>query len=56
MDRLLWVCLSRIWSDWRAALAIVQPDTVIAWHRKSFRLFWTWKTRAWPTRKTDGSP
>ena len=24
-DRLLWVCLSRIWSDWRAALAIVKP-------------------------------
>src|ERR1019366_7235989 len=45
MDRLLWVLLSRIWSDWRSVLAIVQPDTVIAWHRKGFRLFWTWKIR-----------
>jgi putative transposase len=44
-DRLLWVCLSRIWNDWRSVLAIVQPDTVIAWHRKGFRLFWTWKFR-----------
>jgi putative transposase len=44
-DRLLWVLLSRIWSNWRSALAIVQPDTVLAWHRKSFRLFWTWKVR-----------
>ena len=44
-DRLLWVWLSRIWSDWRSVLAMVQPDTVIAWHRKSFRLFWTWKIR-----------
>jgi len=26
-------------------LVIVKPDTVIAWHRKSFRLFWTWKVR-----------
>jgi len=41
-DRLLWVWLSRIWSDWRSVLVIVRPDTVIAWHRKSFRLFWSW--------------
>ena len=45
LDRLLWVWLSRIWSDWRSALAIVQPETVVAWHRKSFRLFWTWKVQ-----------
>ena len=45
LDRLLWVWLFAIWSDWRSALAIVQPETVIAWHRKSFRLFWTWKVR-----------
>src|SRR5215510_2690495 len=44
-DRLLWICLSRLWSDWRSALAIVKPETVIAWHRAGFRLFWTWKVR-----------
>src|SRR5438445_9553976 len=44
-DRLLWMCLSRLWSDWRSALAIVQPETVLAWHRAGFRLFWTWKVR-----------
>ncbi len=33
------------WSDWRSALVIVKPETVIAWHRKGFRLFWTWKVR-----------
>ena len=27
------------------ALHIVQPETVIAWHRQGFRLFWTWKSR-----------
>jgi hypothetical protein len=27
------------------ALAIVKPETVIAWHRKGFRLFWTWQIR-----------
>src|SRR5467141_1113867 len=45
VDRLLWVWLSRIWSDWRSALAIVKPETVVSWHRKGFRLFWTWKVR-----------
>jgi putative transposase len=44
-DRLLWVLLSRIWCDWRSALAIVKPETVVAWHRAGFRLFWTWKVR-----------
>ena len=44
-DRLLWVWLSRIWSGWRSALAIVKPETVIAWHRVGFRQFWTWKVR-----------
>ena len=29
----------------RPALAIVRPETVVTWHRKGFRLFWTWKVR-----------
>jgi putative transposase len=45
VDRLLWVWLSRIWGDWRSALAIVRPETVVAWHRAGVRLFWTWKVR-----------
>src|SRR5450755_3669591 len=44
-DRIFWVCLSRLWRDWRSTLVIVKPDTVVAWHRKGFRLFWTWKVR-----------
>ena len=44
-DRLLWIWLCEAWSDWRSALAIVKPETVIGWHRKGFRLFWTWKVR-----------
>ena len=43
-DRLLWVCVSRIWSEWRRVLVLVQPDTVLAWHRRGFRLFWSWKS------------
>lgn len=44
-DRLFWAWLSEVWKDWRLSLRIVKPETVIAWHRKSFRLFWTWKVR-----------
>jgi hypothetical protein len=39
-DRIFWVWLRRVWSDWKSALLIVQAETVIAWHRKGFRLFW----------------
>jgi transposase InsO family protein len=51
-DRLLWVGLSEVWINWRSALVIVKPETVIAWHRKAFRLFWTWKVR----RSQPGRP
>jgi len=44
-DRVLWVWLSRVWNDWRAAVLIVRPETVLAWHRRGFRLFWTWRSR-----------
>src|SRR6516225_1151682 len=44
-DRLFWICLSRLWREWRSALAIVKPETVVAWHRAGFRRFWTWKVR-----------
>src|SRR5436309_9082362 len=44
-DRLLWVVLSQLWADWRASLLIVQPATVLAWHRQGFQLYWRWKSR-----------
>jgi putative transposase len=44
-DRIFWVWLRRVWSDWKSALLIVQAETVVAWHRKGFRLFWWWKIR-----------
>jgi hypothetical protein len=49
VDRLLWVWLSRIWSGWRSALAIIRPETVVAWHRKGFRPFWTWRVQIFKT-------
>jgi hypothetical protein len=44
-DRWLWLALSRLWSDWRSRQVIVKPGTVVAWHRKGFCLYWTWKSR-----------
>ena len=44
-DRWLWVVLSRVWTEWRTALLIVKPETVIAWHRQGFRLWWAWKSQ-----------
>jgi len=52
VDRFFWTCLSKLWSSWRNPLVIVKPDTVVAWSRKGFRLFWTWKSR----RGRNGRP
>jgi len=44
-DRAFWVALCRLWPDWQNALILVKLETVIGWHRKGFRLYWTWKSR-----------
>jgi transposase InsO family protein len=45
VDRVFWVLLSRFWGGWRESLAMVKPATVLAWHRRGFKLFWRWKSR-----------
>jgi len=52
-DRFFWVLLSRIWSDWHAALHIVKPETVVRWHRQGFRYYWRWKSRHRGRPKAD---
>ena len=44
-DRLFWSWLSRYWKPWRSVLVLVQPDTVVRWHRSAWRRYWTWKSR-----------
>lgn len=44
-DRLFWVVLRRFWPDWKQALFIVQPETVVRWHRAGFKLYWNWISR-----------
>ena len=55
-DRILWAWLCGIWSEWRSVLVIVKPDTVVAWHRKGFRLFWTWEVRELIRRMSRENP
>jgi len=40
-DRLFWVLLTKAWREWRTALTVVQPDTVLRWHRQWLRHRWT---------------
>jgi len=44
-DRLSWTVLRRIWSRWSDVLVLVQPETVVGWHRAGFRLYWRWRSR-----------
>jgi putative transposase len=43
-DRLFWVLLSRIWPGWRDVVHIVQPDTVVRWHKRAFKFHWRRKS------------
>ena len=42
--RLVLMLLARVFA-WRDALLIVQPATLVRWHRQAFRLFWRWRSR-----------
>ena len=44
-DRVFWVALKRFWGQWRDALIVVRPETVVRWHRQGFRYYWRWKSR-----------
>ena len=44
-DRIFWVLLSKTWIGWKNSLFIVKPETVIKWHRQSFKLYWKRKSK-----------
>ncbi len=44
-DRALWAHLLRRWPGWRSALVVLEPATVVRWHRAGWRRYWTWKSR-----------
>jgi putative transposase len=51
-ERTFWVWLYRLWPSCLQTLTIFKPDTLVRWHRKGFRLYWTWKSR----RRWGGRP
>src|SRR3984893_12951858 len=55
-DRLFWLLLSRAWREWRGAVLIVRPETVVRWHRQWLRRRWTWRSRrTGPGRPSAGA-
>jgi len=44
-DRLFWIMTRILRRDRRRHLVLVQPATVVRWHRQAWRLFWRWKSR-----------
>ena len=55
-DRLFWILLAKGWRDWRSALIVVQPDTVVRWHRQWLRRRWArLSQRRRPGRPTTDS-
>src|SRR5215472_5881602 len=49
-DRMLLVLLVRMVRTWKQALFIVQPQTLLQWHRQGFKLYWKYKSRATPAK------
>ena len=52
IDRVFWILLSKVWPNWRQAVQIVTPATVVRWHRRAFAAYWRWNSRP---RRTTGA-
>jgi hypothetical protein len=44
-DRALLVALAATFAQWREALVLVKPETLLRWHRQGFKLLWTWRSK-----------
>ena len=49
-DRLFRSLLARAWPGWRESPVVVQPATVVSWHRVSWKRYWTFRSRRGPGR------
>ncbi len=49
-DRALMVWMTRMWPSLLGSTRVVQPATILRWHRCGFRAYWRWKSRARPGR------
>jgi hypothetical protein len=44
-DRALLVWMTKLWPSLLGAAQVVQPETILRWHRAGFKIFWRWKSR-----------
>ena len=44
-DRALLIWMTRLWPSLIDAVQVVQPETILRWHRAGFKMFWRWKSR-----------
>src|SRR5437588_2136360 len=49
-DRALLVWMTRVWPSQVGLARVVQPDTIVRWHRAGFRAYWRWKSQGRPGR------
>src|SRR6185436_13957973 len=44
-DRVLLMLMTRLWPGLLKVAQVVQPGTILRWHRAGFRAYWRWKSR-----------
>ena len=44
-DRALLIWMTRLWPNLRGMAQVVQPETILRWHRAGFKVFWRWRSR-----------
>jgi hypothetical protein len=50
-DRIVLVALAAVTPTWRNILRIVQPETLLRWHRAGFKALWRWRSRTHPASR-----
>src|SRR3984957_13221679 len=50
-DRIVLVVLATVTPTWRNVLRIVQPETLLRWHRAGFKALWLWRSRTRPASR-----
>ncbi len=44
-DRVFMMWLVRLWPGLLDVIQIIEPETVLRWHRAGYRIYWRWKSR-----------
>jgi transposase InsO family protein len=44
-DSALLIWMTKLWPSLIGAVQVVQPETILRWHRAGFKVFWRWRSR-----------